>query len=152
MADETTYNLHIIVRFQLEQALVDGDLSVADADVAWADKYTEIVGVTPSKPSEGVLQDMHWSGGAFGYFPSYSLGNLYAASMGAKIEEEVPTLWSDVERGEFSKVLNWLRENIHERGHMEDAPVLVRDAVGERDHVADLVTQLRGRLAEAYGQ
>ena len=152
MADETTYNLHIIVRFQLEQALVDGDLSVADADVAWADKYTEIVGVTPSKPSEGVLQDMHWSGGAFGYFPSYSLGNLYAASMGAKIEEEVPTLWSDVERGEFSQVLSWLRENIHERGHMEDAPVLVRDAVGERDHVADLVTQLRGRLAEAYGQ
>lgn len=149
-ADETTYNLHIIVRFQLEQALVDGNLSVADAETAWADKYEKIVGVRPSKPSDGVLQDMHWSGGAFGYFPSYSLGNLYAASMGVKIQEDLPTMWSDVEKGDFSKVLEWLRERVHRRGHMEDAPVLVRDAVGDRDHVTDLVEHLRERLTAAY--
>ena len=150
-ADETTYNLHIIVRFQLEQALIDGNLSVADAGTAWADKYEEIVGVRPERPTEGVLQDMHWSGGAFGYFPSYSLGNLYAASMGAKIQEDLPNMWSDVEQGDFSKVLEWLRERVHKRGHMEDAPVLVRDAVGDRDHVTDLVTHLRERLSAAYG-
>jgi carboxypeptidase Taq len=150
MADETTYNLHIIVRFQLERALIDGDLSVADAEGAWNDRYAEIVGVRATQPTEGVLQDMHWSGGAFGYFPSYSLGNLYAASMGAKMEEDLPGLWSQVEAGDFHQVLAWLRKNIHHRGHMEDAPVLVGDAVGDRDHVADLTAHLRARVGQAY--
>jgi carboxypeptidase Taq len=150
MADETTYNLHIIVRFQLEKALIDGDLGVADAEKAWNDAYGRIVGVQATKPTDGILQDMHWSGGAFGYFPSYSLGNLYAASLGAKIQEEIPTLWTQVESGNFEEVLAWLRKNIHHRGHMAEAPVLVKDAVGERDSVADLVAQLRNRIGLAY--
>jgi Zn-dependent M32 family carboxypeptidase len=79
------------------------------------------------------------------------LGNLYAASLGAKIQEEIPTLWTQVESGNFEEVLAWLRKNIHHRGHMAEAPVLVKDAVGERDSVADLVTQLRNRLGLAYG-
>jgi carboxypeptidase Taq len=151
MADETTYNLHIIVRFQMEKALIDGDLAVADAENAWNETSKRIVGVQATQPTDGILQDMHWSGGAFGYFPSYSLGNLYAASLGAKIQEEIPTLWTQVESGNFEEVLTWLRKNIHHRGHMAEAPVLVKDAVGERDAVADLVTQLRSRLGLAYG-
>jgi carboxypeptidase Taq len=151
MADETTYNLHIIVRFQLEKALLDGDLGVNEAEAAWNEAYGRIVGVQATKPTDGILQDMHWSGGAFGYFPSYSLGNLYAASMGAKIQEELPSLWTQVEAGEFEPVLNWLRKHIHHRGHMAEAPELVKDAVGERDAVQDLMTQLRSRIGLAYG-
>ena len=150
MADESTYNLHIIVRFQLERALIDGDLSVQDAEAAWSDAYERIVGVRPTTPSEGILQDMHWSSGAFGYFPSYSLGNLYSASMGACLEASLPSLWKDVEAGDFSAILSWLRTHVHERGHMKDAPFLVKDAVGERDQVADLMAHLRGRLSQAY--
>ena len=150
MADETTYNLHIIVRFQLERALIDGDLTIADAEAAWNERYREVVGVEATKPTEGILQDMHWSSGAFGYFPSYSLGNLYSASMGAKMQEDMPTLWTDVENGDFSSILTWLRTHIHERGHIADAPILVKDAVGDRDQVADLMTHLRSRLNAAY--
>jgi len=151
MADETTYNLHIIVRFQLERALIDGDLAVDQAEGAWNEAYGRIVGVQATKPTDGILQDMHWSGGAFGYFPSYALGNLYAASMAAKIQEDIPALWAQVEAGEFEPILNWLRKHIHHRGHMEEAPTLVKDAVGERDAVADLVAQLRSRIGLAYG-
>jgi len=150
MADETTYNLHIIVRFQMEQALIDGDLSVEDAEGAWNARYSEIVGVQATKATDGILQDVHWSSGAFGYFPSYSLGNLYSASMGAKMEVDLPDLWTQVEAGQFDQILAWLRKNIHHRGHMADAPILVGQAVGDRDHVADLTAHLRSRLGAAY--
>jgi len=150
-ADEATYNLHIIVRYQVERALIDGDLSVADLPTAWNDTYEKIVGVRPTNNVEGVLQDVHWSGGAFGYFPSYSIGNLYAASLGAKMVEEIPQLWEQVAAGEFSDALHWLRDRIHKRGHLYDAPKLVQDAVGDRDHVEDLVAHLWGRQGSLYG-
>ncbi len=150
-ADEVTYNLHIIVRFELELALFDGTLAVRDLPAAWNDKYRTYLGVTPPDDGIGVLQDVHWSGASFGYFPSYTLGNLYAASLGRTIEAAIPDLWARVERGDFAPVLAWLREKIHDFGHLNEAPEIVRAAVGERDHVEDLLAHLWGRQGALYG-
>ncbi|HJL20188.1 MAG TPA: carboxypeptidase M32 [Sandaracinaceae bacterium LLY-WYZ-13_1] len=150
-ADEVTYNLHIIVRFELELALFEDRLTVRDLPEAWNERYREYLGVTPPDDGVGVLQDVHWSGAAFGYFPSYTLGNLYAASLGAVLEAERPSLWDAVRRGELGDVLAFLRERVHEKGHLEEAPDIVRAAVGERDHVEDLLGYLWGRHGALYG-
>ncbi len=150
-ADEATYNLHIIVRYQLECALFDGDLEPGDLEGAWADLYDSVVGIRPPSAATGVLQDVHWASGAIGYFPSYTIGNLYAASLGCALEAAIPELWEQVEAGEFSAVLSWLREKVHLRGHEADAPEIIRDAVGERDPVDDLVNHLWGRQGALYG-
>jgi len=150
-ADEVTYNLHVIVRFELERALFAGELAVDDLEEAWNTRYAELLGVTPPDARRGVLQDVHWSSGAFGYFPSYTLGNLYAASLGHAVETALPSLWDDVARGEFAGVLAWLRDNVHRHGHHLDAPDLMREVVGERDHVADLLDYLWARHGALAG-
>ena len=150
-ADEVTYNLHIIVRYELEQALFSGDLTVADLPAAWADRYRDLLGVEVPDVRQGVLQDVHWAHAAFGYFPSYTLGNLYAASLGVAVEAAVPDLWERVREGRFAEVLGWLREKIHQEGHHDDSPVLMRRVVGDRDHVEDLLTYLWGRHGALYG-
>jgi carboxypeptidase Taq len=144
-ADEVTYNLHILVRTRLEIALFAGDLSVDDLPAAWDEAYAALLGVRPAHATEGVLQDIHWSGAAFGYFPSYTLGNLYAAGMGAALVAERPGVWDEVARGELGPILAWLRPRVHARGCTADAPEIVRDAVGERDLVEDLLAHLRAR-------
>jgi len=150
-ADEATYNLHIIVRFQLETALLEGRLQVAELPDAWNDAYERIVTVRPTDVVDGVLQDVHWASGLFGYFPSYTMGNLYAASFRRQMELDVPEMWTLVERGDFAPILGWMRQKVHERGHIVDAPQIVRDAVGDRDPVADLVDHLRERQGALYG-
>jgi carboxypeptidase Taq len=150
-ADEVTYNLHIIVRFEIELALFEDRLRLEDVPSAWNEKYQSYLGITPPDDARGCLQDVHWSGGAFGYFPSYTLGNLYAASFGRTMERDVPGLWSGVERGDFSAPLAWLREKVHHRGHLHEAPEIVREAVGERDHVEDLLAYLWDRVGGLYG-
>lgn len=150
-ADEVTYNLHIIIRFELELALYERTLKVADLPEAWNARYADYLGVTPPDAAQGVLQDVHWSGGSFGYFPSYTLGNLYAASLGAAMQEAVPTLWQRVEAGDFAPALAFLRERIHAKGHLEEAPSIVHSAVGERDHVEDLLSYLWARHGALYG-
>ena len=150
-ADEVTYNLHIIVRYRLERALLEGTLAVRDLPEAWNQEMEQVVGIRPQKPSEGVLQDVHWASGAVAYFPSYTLGNLYAASLGCAIEEDLPQLWTQVEAGQFGDILAWLREKVHRHGHLYDAPELMRRAVGERDHVKDLLDYLWGRHGALYG-
>lgn len=150
-ADEVTYNLHVIVRFELEVALLEGEIAVADLPEAWNARYREYLGVDPADDAEGVLQDVHWSGGSIGYFPSYTLGNLYAASLAATLEQARPSMWAEVERGEFGGVLQWLREHVHRKGHMVDAPELVRQVVGDRDAVEDLLDYLWQRHGALYG-
>lgn len=150
-ADEVTYNLHILVRYQLERRIFAGDVAVADLPEAWADLYASTIGVRPESAADGVLQDVHWAGGMFAYFPSYTLGNLYAASIGATLVDQMPDLWAQVEAGEFQDILGWLRTNIHSRAHLQDAPDIMRAAVGERDHVDDLVSYLWNRHGALYG-
>ena len=150
-ADEVTYNLHIIIRYELELSLIHGSLCVSDLPDAWRERYQHYLGITPPNNAQGVLQDVHWSSGAFGYFPTYTIGNLYAASIGAHLTANMPTLWEDVARGEFGSILQWLRTNIHSKGHSADAAQIIRDAVGERDHVTDLMDHLWDRQGALYG-
>jgi len=150
-ADEVTYNLHIIVRFELELALFEGTLKVKDVPAAWNAKYEKYLGVTPPDDARGCLQDVHWSAGLFGYFPSYTLGNLYAASLGRAMEQNIGGFWDRIGKDEFAPVLAWLRTHVHDVGHLIEAPEIVRNAVGERDHVADLLDYLWMRMGEAYG-
>lgn len=150
-ADEVTYDLHILVRFRLEVALLEGSVEPAHLEEAWNDAYERHLGLRPPDPVRGVLQDVHWAEGLFGYFPTYTLGNLYAASLGRTLAAELPDLWQDVERGEMRPILDWLRTRVHERGWLTDAPGLVRDAVGERDPVRDHLSRLGERHGRFYG-
>ncbi|NCG17394.1 MAG: carboxypeptidase M32 [Rhodobacterales bacterium] len=150
-ADEVTYNLHIIVRFELEVALVEGSLEVDDLPAAWNAKYKEVLGIDVPDDLQGVLQDVHWSSGTFGYFPSYTLGNLYAAALGKVIETAIPDLWDRVSEGDMSPVLSWLRTNVHSRGHSVDAPELVRELCGDIDLVDNLLDYLWSRHGKLHG-
>lgn len=150
-ADEATYNLHILARFELETAMIAGDLAVDDLPAAWDAAYERLLGLRPPDLNQGVLQDVHWSSGLFGYFPSYTIGNLYAASLSATLRQDLPDLWERVAGGDFAPILAWLRAKIHSRGHLLDAPALLEEATGGRDPVADFMANLRERQGALYG-
>lgn len=115
-ADEVTYNFHIMVRFEIEAGLLDGSIEVAELPRLWNDAMKRYLGVVPPNDAQGVLQDVHWSMGYFGYFPSYMLGNLYAAQMHRTMRKEIPTLDASIEKGDFGPLLGWLREKVHRQG------------------------------------
>src|SRR5687768_6971319 len=110
-ADEVTYNLHILVRFELETALISGDLPTSDLPSAWREKMKAYLGIEPKTDADGCLQDIHWAWGAVGYFPTYSLGNLWSAQLMNAYEKQHPQVWNDVRRGDFAPLLGWLRKN-----------------------------------------
>ena len=112
-ADELTYSLHVMIRYEIEKQLIEGSLQIKDVPAAWNDLYEAYLGVRPSTDKEGCLQDSHWSGGMFGYFPSYALGSAYGAQMLFRMEKEVPGLWQSVADGDLKPVTAWLREHIH---------------------------------------
>lgn len=149
-ADEATYNLHIIVRFELEQALMSGELSTDDLPCAWNELYTSVIGVSPPSAADGVLQDVHWSAGLFGYFPTYTLGNLIAAQLHEAADASLGGLDLQIEQGNFSPLLNWLRENIHVHGRKYTADELVQNATGRKLSAAPLIASLRQRYALIY--
>lgn len=150
-ADEVTYNLHIILRFELERKLFSGELAVRDLPHAWRSASRELIGLEPQNDREGVLQDVHWSDGAFGYFPSYCLGNMIAAQLWARVGEVRPTIEDDFERGKFGWLLDWLRENIHSQGRRYSALELVRRVTGEELSPKPLIRYLRERYGTLYG-
>jgi carboxypeptidase Taq len=129
-ADEVTYNLHIILRFQLERALVSGDLTVADLPGAWREQCANLLGLEPSSDSEGALQDVHWSAGLFGYFPTYALGNLYGAQFLEAMRGSLGDLDDLMTRGELAPIKGWLNEAIHRRGRRHLAPELCQQVCG----------------------
>ncbi len=149
-ADEATYNLHIIVRFELEQALIKGDLTTADLPGAWNDRYREYLGITPPSDADGVLQDIHWSAGLVGYFPTYALGNLYASQFFAKADKELGGLDAQFARGEFHGLLSWLRRNIHERGMCYSEGELVQKVTGEPLSHEYLMQHLRSKFGKLF--
>lgn len=131
-ADEVTYNLHIILRFELEKALIEGEIEARELPRIWKKKMKEYLGVDPLTDREGVLQDVHWSAGLFGYFPTYALGNLYAAQFFAAAKKQIPDLEKQFTRGQFKKFHAWLKENIHIHGKLYSADQLCRKVSGEK--------------------
>jgi carboxypeptidase Taq len=129
-ADEMSYHLHILLRYELELGLIGGDLKIADLPAAWNERSLALVGVKPANDREGVLQDVHWSQGMFGYFPTYTLGSLYAAQLAEAYEREHP-LQEEIRRGEFAGLLAWLRRHVHQQGHRHSAEKIVSLATGK---------------------
>ncbi|MEK6644586.1 MAG: carboxypeptidase M32 [Planctomycetota bacterium] len=150
-ADEVTYNLHIILRFELERLLISGKLNVKDVPAAWNSKMNELFGITPPNDREGCLQDIHWSMGAFGYFPTYALGNLYAAQFFAAAGRSIPDLNGHIRRGEFTPLLEWLRENIHRHGQMYRASDLVQRVTGSPLSIEPFLDYVRTKFSPIYG-
>ena len=149
-ADEVTYNLHILLRFELERALMNGDLEVSDLPGAFNDKMRAYLGLTPPGPAQGVMQDVHWSAGLFGYFPTYTLGNLYAAQLYARAEAELGPLEAGFARGDFALLLTWLREKIHSQGHRLWARPLVQEVTGEELTPQYLMRYLQRKFGALY--
>jgi len=150
-ADEATYNLHILVRFELEQALLEDDLRVAELPGAWNEKYREYLGIEPPEDRDGVLQDVHWSAGAIGYFPTYSLGNLYAAQIFEQARQQLGDLDAMFRRGEFRPLRDWLGQKIYQQGRRYPPAELARRITGQPLSHTALMSHLRGKLAPLYG-
>jgi carboxypeptidase Taq len=150
-ADEATYNLHIMVRFELERALMNGSLAAADVPHEWNRRYKEYLGVDVPDDALGCLQDVHWSGGSFGYFPTYTLGNLYAAQFFEKIREDIPDIDARFERGEFATLKTWLNENLHRHGARYVPSELCERLTGEPLSAEPLLRHLGSKLRPLYG-
>ena len=150
-ADEVTYNLHILIRFEIEQELIAGELKIVDAPEAWNDRYHQYLGIRPQTYADGILQDIHWSAGLIGYFPTYTLGNLYAAQLMEAARAELSQLDRDLARGDFRPLLDWLRREIHSFGQCFHPGQLIQRACGKPLDAKPLVNYLRQKLEPVYG-
>ncbi len=150
-ADEATYNLHIMVRFELERALLSGDLAIDDLPLAWNDAYEAYLGIRPPDDRLGVLQDIHWSSGYIGYFPTYALGNLIACQIWEKIASEMPDLDDQIGRGEFEPLLSWLRQHIHRHGAKFGSVDLLRSVTGQDLTAEPYLRYLQAKFGRLYG-
>ncbi len=150
-ADEVTYNLHVMLRFDLERALVQETLAVADLRDAWNDRFEKDFGLRPPTDADGVLQDVHWAAGLIGYFPTYTLGNLFAAQLMHAAGAAVPGLEQDIAGGRFGGLLAWLRREVHDHGRLLGSEELVERASGGGVSEEWLVASLRRRYGEAHG-
>jgi carboxypeptidase Taq len=149
-ADEITYNLHIMLRFELEPPLIAGDLPPAEVPHVWNETFARDFDLTPPDDAAGCLQDIHWSGGLMGYFPTYTLGNMYAAQLFAAARESLGDLDAQFARGEFQPLKSWLNENIHQRGQQYRADRLVEVVTGEPLSHEPLVAHLHAKFDELY--
>ena len=150
-ADEATYNLHILIRFELEQALINDDLPVGDLPGAWNEKYRQYLDITPPDHADGVLQDIHWSAALLGYFPTYALGNLYACQFFDQAGKELGRFDEPLARGQFEPLRRWLKTNIHEQGQCHSAAELVQKITGEPLSHKPLIAHLQRTLGPLYG-
>ncbi len=150
-ADEATYNLHIILRFEIEQALLSGDLTVADVPGAWNEKFRQLLGLKVETDANGCLQDIHWSLGGLGYFPTYTLGNLYAAQLMEAARRDLPGLEDDFRGGNFTRLKGWLNDKVHRPGQRYRAGELCRRVTGAPLDHRPLIRYLRDKYAPLYG-
>jgi carboxypeptidase Taq len=149
-ADEATYNMHIILRFELEQALVSGDLQPAEVPGVWNEKFRASFGITPPSDAKGCLQDIHWSSGGIGYFPTYTLGNLYAAQFMEQARADLPDLENDFRSGRFDRLKGWLNEKIHRPARRWRAGTLCQQVTGRPLSHKPLLAYLKGKYAPLY--
>jgi carboxypeptidase Taq len=150
-ADEVTYNLHIMLRFELERALMTGQLKPADIPGEWNSRFKKYFGIAVDHDANGCLQDVHWSAGLIGYFPTYSLGNLYAAQFFAKIKQEIPDLTARLEKGDLLTLREWLREKIHKQGLRYRAGRLCQKVTGQPLSHQPLIDYMKAKFGEIYG-
>ncbi len=150
-ADEVTYCLHIILRFELELALVEGTLEVRDLPAAWSAKTRQLLGIEVPDDLHGVLQDIHWAEGIFGYFPTYAIGNVLAAQLWAAARTDLPALDDDLARGEYGALRTWLREKVHRHGRRLTPPELIEQAVGGPLDPEPMLAHLSHKYRALYG-
>jgi carboxypeptidase Taq len=149
-ADEVTYNLHILLRFELESELIESRLALADLPEAWNSGMKALLGVVPHNDAEGVLQDVHWSNGLIGYFPTYSLGNLLSVQLFEKAQAAIPALAAQIENGDFASLLGWLRTNVHLHGRKFLPSQLIQLATGESLQAVPYLRYLTNKYSEIY--
>jgi carboxypeptidase Taq len=149
-ADEATYNMHIMLRLEIEIALMEGSLEVKDLPGAWNARMQDYLGVTPPNDALGVLQDVHWSWGMIGYFPTYALGNLVSAQLWETILKDIPDINAQFERGEFHSLLSWLRKNVHTHGAKFESQELIQKITGSKIDPQPYLRYLKSKYGEIY--
>lgn len=149
-ADEVTYNLHILMRYEIEKALIEGRMKVDEIPEAWAAKTQEYLGITPNNDAEGALQDIHWSHGSFGYFPTYTLGNLYSAQFFNTAKQQIDDLEESIAQGQLHPLKTWLNKEIHIVGKMETADTIVRRVTGEPLNASYFVDYLWTKYGDIF--
>ncbi|MGE5642756.1 MAG: carboxypeptidase M32 [Byssovorax cruenta] len=150
-ADEATYNMHIMLRLELEIGMVEGTIAIKDLPGIWNAKMEEYLSITPPNDARGVLQDIHWSGGAIGYFSTYALGNLVSAQLWEKIRRDIRDLDDQICKGNFTELLGWLRKNIHQYGHKYEPQTLMQKVTGSKITPEPYVRYLTKKYSEVYG-
>jgi carboxypeptidase Taq len=150
-ADEVTYSLHVIIRFEIERDLIADRITVAELPTVWNQKYAEYLGVRVPSDAAGVLQDTHWASGSIGYFPSYALGNIYSGQFLARMAQDLPDWRAAVARGRFNNVAQWLREHVHRAGKLYDTAALVQQVTGDAITPTPYLDYLRAKYADIYG-
>ena len=149
-ADEITYHFHVFIRYELEKKLIEGSLSTADIPAFWNEEYRKLLGVTVPDDKKGCLQDVHWSHGSFGYFPTYSLGSFYAAQFYTRARLDIPGIENDLRKGESLGLLHWLRTHIHDKGRFYTSEDLCQQVTGEKLEVSYFVNYLLEKYASIY--
>lgn len=149
-ADELTYPLHIMIRYEIEREIFNGDLQAEDLPRVWNDKYAEYLGICPENDAQGLLQDTHWSGGSFGYFPSYALGFMYAAQWKHAMDQDIPNFDELLSRGELAPIKNWLTEKVHQYGALKKPNELILEGTGEALSATYLAKYLKEKYTALY--
>ena len=149
-ADEVQYNLHVLMRFDLERALIAGDLAVGDLEAAWNDRFKADFGVAVENPAQGCLQDVHWAAGLFGYFPTYSLGNVYAGALHQALRADLPDLDASLAQGDASPATGWLRDKLQVHGSLRNPQDTIRHAIGTVPDEGALIAYLQEKYAAIY--
>ena len=150
-ADEVTYNLHIMIRYEIEKQMFEGNLSIGDLPQVWNTMMQEWFGLEVEEDRLGCLQDIHWSMGAFGYFPTYTLGNLYAAQLLEAMSGDLGDMDALVRGGDWTAALTWLKSRIHERGSLLLPPALIEEATGSPPTAAAFLRYIEGKYSRLYG-
>lgn len=149
-ADELTYCLHVILRFELELDLLDGKITAAELPLSWNQKITDFLGVTPDNDKEGVLQDMHWSAGEFGYFPTYAIGTMYASQLFKQFSKQHPAAQDNIMKGDFSEISQWLSTHVYQYGSLLTADEIIKKTCGEGLNSKVFITYLKDKYYPLY--
>jgi carboxypeptidase Taq len=149
-ADELTYHFHIKIRYELEKLLIEGSMTVKDIPGYWNEQYRQLMGVQVPSDKQGCLQDVHWSHGSFGYFPTYSLGSFYAAQFYAFANQSIPNLEAQIKKGDTTPLLQWLRSTVHQKGRRFTSEELCKDICGETLNIKYFTDYLLGKYKDIY--